>query len=134
MSPLAELDATVARAQAAHVPIAVLQCTTAYPCPPERVGLNLLPFFRKRYGCRVGLSDHSGTIFAGLAAAALGIDVLEVHVTMSREAFGPDVSTSVTTSELHQLVQGVRFIEEAMSKPVDKDALATELAPLRNLF
>jgi len=32
---------------------------------------------------RVG--DHSGTIYPGLAAATLGIDVLEVHVTLSRE-------------------------------------------------
>jgi len=134
MSPLAELDATVARAQAAHVPIAVLQCTTAYPCPPERVGLNLLPFFRERYGCPVGLSDHSGTIFAGLAAAALGCDVLEVHVTLSREMFGPDVPASVTTGELRQLVDGVRFVERMRASPVDKDAAARDVAAMRQLF
>ena len=52
---------------------ASLQCTTAYPCPPEKVGLNLIPIFRARYGCPVGLSDHSGTIYPGLAAATLGI-------------------------------------------------------------
>jgi N,N'-diacetyllegionaminate synthase len=134
MSPLAELDATVARAQAASVPIAVLQCTTAYPCPPERIGLNLLPFFRERYGCPVGLSDHSGTTFAGLAAAAVGCDVLEVHVTLSREMFGPDVPASVTTAELRQLVEGVRFIERMRASPVDKDAAAGEVAAMRHLF
>jgi N,N'-diacetyllegionaminate synthase len=134
MSSLAELDATVARAQAAAVPIAVLQCTTAYPCPPERIGLNLLPFFRERYGCPVGLSDHSGTIFAGLAAAAVGCDVLEVHVTLSREMFGPDVPASVTTAELRQLVDGVRFIERMQANPVDKDAAAGDAAAMRHLF
>jgi N,N'-diacetyllegionaminate synthase len=134
MSALAELDATVARAQAASVPIAVLQCTTAYPCPPERIGLNLLPFFRERYGCPVGLSDHSGTTFAGLAAAALGCDVLEVHVTLSREMFGPDVPASVTTAELRQLVEGVRFIERMRASPVDKDAAAGDVAAMRHLF
>jgi len=134
MSALAELDATVARAQAAQVPIAVLQCTTAYPCPPERVGLNLLPFFRERYGCPVGLSDHSGTIFAGLAATALGCDVLEVHVTLSREMFGPDVPASVTTAELRRLVEGVRFVERMRASPVDKDAAAGDVAAMRQLF
>jgi N-acetylneuraminate synthase len=134
MSPLAELDATVARAQAARVPIAVLQCTTAYPCPPERIGLNLLPIFRDRYGCPVGLSDHSGTIFAGLAAATLGCDVLEVHVTLSREMFGPDVPASVTTMELRQLVDGVRFVERLRASPVDKDAAADAAAAMRQLF
>jgi N-acetylneuraminate synthase len=134
MSPLAELDATVARAQAARVPIAVLQCTTAYPCPPERIGLNLLPIFRDRYGCPVGLSDHSGTIFAGLAAATLGCDVLEVHVTLSREMFGPDVPASVPTMELRQLVDGVRFVERLRASPVDKDAAAGDAAAMRQLF
>jgi N-acetylneuraminate synthase len=114
--------------------VTVLQCTTAYPCPPEKVGLNLIPFFRERYQCGVGLSDHSGTIYPGLAAATLGIEVLEVHVTLSREMFGPDVAASVTTAELRQLVEGVRFIERMKASPVDKDFMAGEMTPLREMF
>jgi N-acetylneuraminate synthase len=134
MSPLGELDAAVQRARDARAPLALLQCTTAYPCPPERVGLNMIPFFRERYGCAVGLSDHSGTIWPGLAAAMLGIELLEVHVTLSREMFGPDVKASVTSGELRQLVEGLRFVERMRSSPVDKDALAGEMAPLRAVF
>jgi N-acetylneuraminate synthase len=134
MSPLAETDAAVARVQARGVPLAVLQCTSSYPCTPDKVGLNLLPVFRERYGCAVGLSDHSGTIYPGLAAAAIGLDVLEVHVTFSREMFGPDVPASVTTGELRQLVDGIRFIEQMLANPVDKDKAAAELAPMRSLF
>lgn len=128
MSPLAEIDAAVARIKD---PV-VMQCTTAYPCPPEKVGLNMIPFFRERYGCAVGLSDHSGTIYPGLAALTLGAEVLEVHVTLSREAFGPDVPASLTTAELRQLAEGVHFLERAL--PVDKDALAAEMEPLRRMF
>jgi N-acetylneuraminate synthase len=40
----------------------------------------------------------------------------------------------VTTSELRQLVEGIRFIEKVKENPVDKDALAGELKPLRDLF
>ena len=134
MSPLSEIDAAVQRVEARGLPLTVLQCTSAYPCPPEKVGLNLIPFFRERYGCAVGLSDHSGTIYPGLAATALGMEVLEVHVTLSREMFGPDVPASITTSELRQLVEGVRFIEKMRANPVDKDAMAQEMAPLRDLF
>ena len=79
---------------------------------------------RDAFGCEVGLSDHSGTIFASLAAVALGARVLEVHVTLSREAFGPDVASSVTTSELAQLTEGARFVATALAHPVDKDAAA----------
>jgi len=134
MSSLTELDAAVAVVRGQGRPLATLQCTSAYPCPPEKVGLNLIPVFRDRYGCAVGLSDHSGTIFAGLAAAALGIEALEIHVTFSRKMFGPDVPASITMEELRQLTDGVRFIERMASHPLDKDASAGETTPLRALF
>jgi N-acetylneuraminate synthase len=134
MSPLAEIDAAVEQVKKRGLPLTVLQCTSAYPCPPEKVGLNLLKCFRDRYDCEVGLSDHSGTIYPGLAAATLGVKVIEVHVTLSREMFGPDVVASVTTSELRQLVEGVRFIEKMTRQPLDKDGMAAEMASQRNLF
>ena len=134
MSPLSEIDAAVQRVKSRGVPVGVFQCTTAYPCPPEKIGLNLLQTYRERYGCWVGLSDHSATIYPGLAGAAVGMDLLEVHVALSREMFGPDVIASVTTGELKQLVEGIRFIERMRANPVDKDASAGETAPLRRLF
>jgi N,N'-diacetyllegionaminate synthase len=134
MSRLSEIEAAVNRIREKAAAVTVLQCTSEYPCPPEKVGLNIIQMFRRRFGCGVGLSDHSGTIYAGLAAAAIGIDALEVHVTFSREMFGPDVKASVTTSELRQLVDGVRFIERMRCSPVAKDEMASELAPLRSMF
>jgi N,N'-diacetyllegionaminate synthase len=113
---------------------AVLQCTTAYPCPPEKLGLNVMQELRERYACPVGLSDHSGTIYAGLAAATLGANVLEVHIVFSRECFGPDTNASVTTAELKQLVEGIRFVETAQRNPVDKNRMAESLTDLRVLF
>jgi len=134
MSDLEELDAAVRRVQAAARPLAVLQCTTAYPCPPERIGLNVMGELRTRYDAFAGLSDHSGHIYAGLAAVALGADVVEVHVTMSRGMFGPDVPASVTMEEMRQLVEGTRFIETMLAHPVEKDAEAAATAPLRAIF
>ena len=134
MSPPEEIDAGVERVRAHGVPLAVLQCTSLYPCPPELVGLNLIPEFRERYGCAVGLSDHSATIYPGLAAATLGAEVLELHITLSREMFGPDVVASVTTSEFRQLVDGVRFIERMRAHPLDKSALPESATSLREIF
>lgn len=134
MSPLAEIDAAVELIKSHEVPLAVLQCTSEYPSMPENIGLNLLDFFQRRYDCPVGLSDHSGTIYPGLAAATLGAAALEVHVTLSREMFGPDVPVSLTPPELRQLVEGIRFIERIMAQGVDKDAMAIEMMPLRDMF
>lgn len=134
MSPIVEIDGAVDLVKSRGIPLTVLQCTSAYPCPPEKVGLNLIPFFQSRYDCDIGLSDHSGTIYPGLAAATMDINMLEVHVALSREMFGPDVQASITTSELRELIKGIRFIEKMRSSPVDKNAAAEELAPLRDLF
>lgn len=134
MSDLAEVESAVRRIGAANVPVAVLQCATMYPCPPEAVGLNVIEDYRRRFPEAVGLSDHSATIYPGLAAATLGIEVLEVHVALSRDMFGPDVVASVTPAELRQLVDGIRFIERMKASPVDKAKAAAELQPLRHIF
>jgi len=134
MSTLNEIDAAVSAIRQCGLPFLIFQTTSLYPCPPEKVGLNLIPLFRERYKCPVGLSDHSGTIYPGLAAAVLGIEMLEVHITLSREMFGPDVPASITTAELRQLVEGVRFIEAMRNNPMDKDILAQETLPLRDIF
>lgn len=134
MSSWQELDKAVEVVRANGNPLSVLQCTSSYPCPPERVGLNLLEEMRRRYDLPVGLSDHSGNIYAGLAAVALGAEVLEVHVALSREMFGPDVPASVTTTELRQMTDGVRNIERMIALPVNKEEMSEELKPLRNLF
>lgn len=134
MSPISELDGAVKKVRQAGNDLTILQCSSIYPTTPEKLGLNILQELRERYDCKVGLSDHSGKVFSGLAAATLGAEVLEVHVTLSRESFGPDVSSSLTTPELRELVEGTRFIRTALCHPVDKDQVASDLAPMRSLF
>lgn len=138
MSGYGELDAAVARVRRGGNALIAMQCTTAYPCRAEDVGLNVIEEFRARYGGEVGvgLSDHSGTIWPGVAAAARGegIDALEVHLTLSREMFGPDVGASVTSEELKRLVEGVRFAERMRSSPVDKEARASDFEEARRIF
>jgi len=134
MSPINEIDNAVNQIKQTGVPFGVLQCTSTYPCPPEQVGLNLISLFRERYNCPVGLSDHSGSIYAGLAATALGIQVLEIHVTFSKEMFGPDIPVSLAMADLRLLVEGIRAIEKMMSSPVDKNLMAEKMIPLYKIF
>ncbi|MCG8459592.1 MAG: N-acetylneuraminate synthase family protein [Holophagales bacterium] len=133
MSPWTEIDAAVERARSRGLELAVLQCTSLYPTPPEKVGLGILAELRRRYGCPIGLSDHSGTVHAGVAAATLGADLVEVHLAFSREVFSPDLAVSLVPEELARLVEGVDLVRRMLT-PVDKDVLARELAPMRRLF
>jgi N,N'-diacetyllegionaminate synthase len=134
MSSWEEEDRVVNFVKKLSAPFALFQCTTSYPCPPEQLGLNLMAELRERYEVPVGLSDHSGKVFAGLAAATLGANLLEAHVTLSRETYGTSVDASLTTTELRQLVEGMRFIETALASPVDKDRMAREKENLRPVF
>jgi N,N'-diacetyllegionaminate synthase len=126
MGKLAELGHAQTRLTACGCPVQLMQCVTAYPCPAEWVDL------KQAVGWG-GLSDHSGTPYPGLAAAALGCKVLEVHVCWSKEQGGFDTAASLDIGQLRQLVEGVRFIEKAM-QPVDKDKMAEKLAETRRVF
>jgi len=130
MSSWAELDAAVA---AAGDDVTVLQCTSSYPTPPERVGLNVLVELRDRYGKPVGLSDHSVGNYAAFAAIALGAVVVEKHFTLSRHLYGPDAAFSLEPDELEELVEGIREIETMLAHPVDKDDLAP-VAEMKRVF
>lgn len=131
MSSWAELDAAV---EAVPGPRAIFQCTSKYPCPPREIGLNVLGELRARYGCPVGLSDHSATVHAGIAAVALGADLLEVHAVFDRRCFGPDTAASLTIDEIAELVRGARLVHEARIHPVDKDEAARRLDETKRLF
>ena len=134
MSSWSELGATVERLRNAGAPFLVMQCTSAYPCPPERAGLNLITEIRQRFGCDSGLSDHSGTVWPSLAAVTLGAKAVEVHVTWDRSMFGPDTVASVTFKELRQLVDGIRYTEKMLSNPVDKDREAGSMERMKTTF
>ena len=134
LSDWSELDAAAQRVRAAGVPLMLFQCTTRYPCPPEDVGLRVIARLRERFGVPVGLSDHSGRVCFGVAAVALGAAAVEVHMTMSRQSFGPDVPASLTPAELGQLVTDVRSVEAGLRTEPDKDRIAEAMAPLREIF
>ncbi|MBI4375864.1 MAG: N-acetylneuraminate synthase family protein [Elusimicrobia bacterium] len=134
MSSWKELDAAVEIFKKRRNRLTVFQCTSAYPCPYEEVGLNLLGEMRKRYEVEVGLSDHTLDEFASLAAAALGASAIERHVTFSRKMYGSDPAHSLEPSEFARLCAGVRAIETMLASPVDKDRMAGKLAGMKRTF
>jgi N-acetylneuraminate synthase len=134
MSFLDEVDSAVKLLTSRSAPVLLMQCTNRYPCPPERLGLNVIPEYQQRFGLPVGFSDHSGEIAPGIAAATLGAKALEVHVTWSKECFGPDVKASLTFEQLREQVKGIRLVEAALAARLDKDAEARELAQMRGHF
>lgn len=134
LSEWSDLDVAVNYIRSRDVPFAVLQCTSMYPCPPENVGLNIISELAQRYDCVSGYSDHSGDIFAALAAVTLGAKIIEVHVTFSKSCFGPDVTSSITFEQLSTLIKGARYITTCLKNPISKETLNKGLQETKSIF
>jgi N,N'-diacetyllegionaminate synthase len=133
MSSWAEIDSAVSIVRRFHDDITVLNCTTEYPCPDERVGLNVMQEMRARYGLPVGLSDHTLSPYAAFAAVALGASVIEKHFTFSRLMYGSDAPHSLEPPEFLDMVRGIRAIERMLAHPVDKSD-AAPFASMKEIF
>lgn len=113
--------------------LSILQCTTAYPTKPEEWGLNVIKILKNRYNIPVGFSDHSGDIYACLAATTLGAEILEFHVVFDKRMFGPDSVASLTIDEVSRLVDGVKMIRKSFESPIEKDDNSS-FEELRTIF
>lgn len=133
MSSIEELEKTVEFLKQKKIEFSILQCTTAYPTEPSNYGLNVIGELKDRYGVPIGYSDHSSKIATGIAAIALGAEILEFHAVFSRNSLGPDATSSLEMGEISELVKSVRDIASALELPVDKNDNSNYLE-LKNIF
>lgn len=133
MSSLAELDISCNFLKNRNIRFSLLQCASAYPSSEEEWGLNQIKNLKSRYNVPTGFSDHSGDIFAPLAAATMGAEIIEFHVTDSKGSLTPDASSSLTPDQITYLISGIRKIEKALNNPVDKSG-HSDYIQMKNLF
>ncbi|RKX40348.1 MAG: pseudaminic acid synthase [Verrucomicrobia bacterium] len=96
--------------------VTLLKCTSAYPAKPEDANLLTLPDMARKFGCKVGLSDHTMGIAVPVAAVALGACMVEKHFTLSRKDGGPDSGFSLEPHEFKEMVEAVRTAEKALGQ------------------
>lgn len=121
MSSWNELDECISIFRKWDSNIAILQCTSEYPCPPEAVGLNVIGEIKQKYpDCAVGLSDHSEGIWASIAAWMEGGTIIEKHFTLSKLMYGPDAKMSMEPKEMKQLCDSIKQLVIALNSSVDK--------------
>ena len=135
MSTWKELDTAVSALKSKGCrDITLLQCTSLYPCPPEKAGLNILAEMKKRYGLPVGFSDHTLGNSCAIAAVVMGASVIEKHFALSGRMYGSDAKHSLTPSQMKVFVSEIRDAEKSLSQKVNKDALARDLKEMKIIF
>ena len=100
--------------------ITVMQCNTEEPTPLRDANLKAMLAIKKKYGVRVGYSDHTEDIETSLAAVAMGAVVIEKHITLNKNFPGPDHKASITEKELKKMVEGIRKIIIALGNGIKK--------------
>jgi N,N'-diacetyllegionaminate synthase len=132
MSNWKELDDAVdVLSKGGHV--SVMQCTSAYPCPPQKVGLNIIQEMLSRWNLPVGYSDHTIGDAASFAAAALGATFIEKHFTFSKLMYGSDAINSMEPSDFTRFCTGLKEIWKMLENPVDKNDLSA-LSDMKLIF
>jgi len=96
--------------------VVLLHCVSNYPAKHEDMNLNRMLAIKRKFGTRVGLSDHTNDLYASFAAAALGACVIERHFTLDRNMKGVDHYFSLDPSLMFDLVKGIRTIEKTIGK------------------
>lgn len=92
--------------------LALMQCTAAYPAPPESVNVRAMVTMRDRFNLPTGLSDHSyDPTVAPMTATALGAALIEKHYTLSKRLPGPDHAFAVEPDGLRAMVEGIRAVQ-----------------------
>ena len=94
--------------------ITVLHANTMYPTPMEDVNLNAILTIQKEFNVAVGYSDHTLGIEVDIAAAAMGVSVIEKHLTLDNNMDGPDHKASLEPKDFIAMVSAIRNIEKAL--------------------
>lgn len=94
--------------------VTLLHCVSSYPCPLKHANLNAIDTLRSRFRRPVGYSDHTEGIIASVAAVAKGAVIIEKHLTLDRDGFGPDHRSSIEPKAFARMVRDIRSVELAL--------------------
>lgn len=117
MAGKTELDQALDVITKYHENIAILHCVSEYPTRPQNVNLNSITYLKENYpNYTIGYSDHTIGISTPIAAAALGADIIEKHITIDRRMKGTDQAGSLGIDGVQRMVRDIRLLELGMGE------------------
>ena len=101
--------------------LAILHCTSTYPCEPEELNLSMVGTLRSEFPNNpIGYSGHEVGLVPSAVAVALGACLVERHLTLDRAMWGSDQAASVEPGGFERLVKYIRVTEASLGDGVKK--------------
>lgn len=123
-----------------NIRYAFLLAQSTYPAPYETLNLDYIKRLKELTPI-VGYSGHERGTFIPIAAAAMGCQIIEKHITFNKNAKGPDHKASMLPQEWKEMVYQLRMLEKArgatkhvnQAEIQNKEAFAKSAVALRDL-
>ena len=130
MANLQEIEAARdAALSAGAAGVLLLHCVSSYPATFGDANVRTVADMARRFGCPIGLSDHTPGTAASVAAVAVGACAVEKHFTLARADGGPDAAFSLEPSEFKALVDDCKNAWASLGA-VNYDLLGSERGSL----
>ncbi len=100
--------------------LALMQCTSIYPCPTEKINLRVINSLKEKFNVPVGFSSHHTSPLIPAMSVAYGARMTEVHVTLDRAMWGTDQAMSLEPRGGQILIKAIKDFETALGSPVKK--------------
>ncbi|HRE40189.1 MAG TPA: N-acetylneuraminate synthase family protein [Ignavibacteria bacterium] len=131
MSTMEEIENAVAEIGTDNLMIA--HSTSTYPCRLEELNLRMILTLKKMFpNVPIGYSGHETGLAPSWAAAAVGANFIERHITLDRAMWGTDQAASVEPEGFNRLVKNIRDIEKSLGDGIKK-LYDSELGPRKKL-
>ncbi|PPR79217.1 MAG: N,N'-diacetyllegionaminic acid synthase [Alphaproteobacteria bacterium MarineAlpha2_Bin1] len=106
--------------------LTVMQCSSIYPCPPEKVGINVIELMKSKYSniAKIGFSDHTLGFAAGISAIVKGAEVIEKHLTLSNMMYGSDAANAMEVDKFKSFVKMIRETSIIINSKIDKNDIS----------
>ena len=88
----------------------ICHSTSAYPCDPTELNLNIIHTLAAEFDVSIGYSGHETGLSTTVVAAALGACLIERHTTVNRAMWGSDQAASVEPAGVARLVRDIRVV------------------------
>lgn len=113
--------------------LAIMHCTSTYPCEPDELNLKMVETLRREFPKNpVGYSGHEVGLVPSSVAVALGACMVERHLTLDRAMWGSDQAASVEPGGFEKLVKYIRVTEASLGDGV-KRVYESEMSSLKKL-